>query len=340
MKLTQKEFLDRSYLSWSDKYDYENTFYTNMKNKVIIRCVEHGTFSQYPSSHMNGEEGCKVCKKNNRVKISKEGFKICSMCHLEKNIDYFYNGARYCKSCSKEYASSRKEYHKNFYYKNKDNILKVRKEYVENNKDKISKFSSKYYEKNKEKIFEKNREYYEINKNKICKKQKEYYEINKGDISSRKKEYAEINKEKLKEYGKKYRSSNVEKLKEYRLINKDRTKRYNKEYINNRLLTDPFFKFIHNLKASIRNSISKMGYSKKSRTYEVLGITYTEFKEYIENLFQDGMSWDNHGDWHLDHKIPISWGKTEQEVINLNHYSNLQPLWSKDNLSKGNRYKN
>ena len=82
-----------------------------------------------------------------------------------------------------------------------------------------------------------------------------------------------------------------------------------------------------------------MGYSKKSRTYDILGIDYEEFKIYIENQFLEGMTWGNHGKWHLDHKIPISWGKTEEEVIKLNHYTNFQPLWTCDNLSKGNKYK-
>ncbi len=50
------------------------------------------------------------------------------------------------------------------------------------------------------------------------------------------------------------------------------------------------------------------------------------------------MTWENHGEWHIDHIIPISWGKTESEVIELNHYTNFQPLWAKDNLSKGNRW--
>jgi len=51
------------------------------------------------------------------------------------------------------------------------------------------------------------------------------------------------------------------------------------------------------------------------------------------------MSWENHGEWHLDHKTPVSWGKSEFEVYELNHYTNFQPLWSYNNLSKGNRWK-
>lgn len=74
------------------------------------------------------------------------------------------------------------------------------------------------------------------------------------------------------------------------------------------------------------------------KNQEILGIDFEGFKLYIENLFIEGMTWENFGKWHLDHKIPISWGKTEDEIIRLNHYTNLQPLWAEDNLSKGNRY--
>ena len=50
------------------------------------------------------------------------------------------------------------------------------------------------------------------------------------------------------------------------------------------------------------------------------------------------MNWDNAGKWHLDHIIPISSAKNEEDIIKLNHYTNFQPLWAIDNLTKGNRY--
>ena len=52
------------------------------------------------------------------------------------------------------------------------------------------------------------------------------------------------------------------------------------------------------------------------------------------------MTWSNYGEWHLDHKVPISWAKSEEEVYKLSHYTNFQPLWMNDNLSKDNRYSN
>jgi hypothetical protein len=76
-----------------------------------------------------------------------------------------------------------------------------------------------------------------------------------------------------------------------------------------------------------------------SRTFEILGCSYEEFKSYIENKFESWMNWNNHGlytgnyseTWQLDHIIPISSAKTEEDIIKLNHYTNLQPLCSKIN---------
>lgn len=78
----------------------------------------------------------------------------------------------------------------------------------------------------------------------------------------------------------------------------------------------------------------------KNRTEEILGYKKNDLKARIEYQFKDGMSWDNYGDWHIDHKKPISrflaQGITDPKIINA--LSNLQPLWSHENLSKGSSY--
>jgi hypothetical protein len=79
-----------------------------------------------------------------------------------------------------------------------------------------------------------------------------------------------------------------------------------------------------------------MGYKKNTRTYKILGCTYDEFKLHIESKFEEWMNWDNYGryngeenyGWHLDHIIPLSSVTTEEDIIRLNHYSNIQPLCS------------
>ena len=76
---------------------------------------------------------------------------------------------------------------------------------------------------------------------------------------------------------------------------------------------------------------------KSKRTQEIVGCTFEELKIYIENQFTEGMSWDNYGidGWHVDHIKPLAVANSQEEIISLNHYTNLQPLWALDNLKKG-----
>ena len=84
-------------------------------------------------------------------------------------------------------------------------------------------------------------------------------------------------------------------------------------------------------------SIKNKGYSKKSKTNKILGCDFETFKAHLERQFTKGMNWSNQGKWHLDHIYPISLAKDENHFIELNHYTNFQPLWAFDNFSKGNK---
>jgi hypothetical protein len=180
-----------------------------------------------------------------------------------------------------------------------------------------------------------NKENKDKNKDKIELQQKEYRIKSK----EHKRLYNFLNKERIKEKSREYRELNkdiiYEKRKLYRIKNKDKINDYRKK----KLLNDPLFKLSHTIRNSIKNSIKKQGYSKKSKTYIILGCSYEFFKTYIEDKFDEKMSWNNHGNyWHLDHIIPISWAKDEEELYKLNHYTNFQPLSAIQNLSKNNNY--
>ena len=82
---------------------------------------------------------------------------------------------------------------------------------------------------------------------------------------------------------------------------------------------------------------------KKLRSKEYLCCNIDQLKSHLESQFADGMSWDNYGKWQIDHIIPIKYKKhgkvpSLDRIIKRLHYTNLQPLWAEDNLSKGNRY--
>jgi hypothetical protein len=73
---------------------------------------------------------------------------------------------------------------------------------------------------------------------------------------------------------------------------------------------------------------------KKSNTSVILGCEWETLKLHVESLFKLGMSWDNYGEWQIDHIVPCFTANNEDELIRLNHYTNLQPLWKSEHLIK------
>ena len=118
-------------------------------------------------------------------------------------------------------------------------------------------------------------------------------------------------------------------------IKKNRNKRHKKNYNNNTL-----YKLKFNVRNRIKLFIKSSGFNiKTNNTYNIVGCTPEELKIYIEKQFVDGMSWDNHNlyGWHIDHIIPLSSAKNEEDVYRLCHYTNLQPLWCEENYKKGKK---
>jgi len=199
---------------------------------------------------------------------------------------------------------------------------------------------------------EKNKEYFKeyILKNDTKKYKIKYRKKNKEKISELAKKYREKNKEKINKYLSHWRKINKEKTEQYYQKNKETNKRYIKnnidkirerrnKYFRIRKNNDPLFKLSCNLRTLIGISLTNNGYSKKSKSYEILGLTFDELLLYFEGLFEGWMSWENYGKyngeynygWDIDHIIPLSTAKNEDEIIKLNHYTNLQPLCSKMN---------
>ena len=110
----------------------------------------------------------------------------------------------------------------------------------------------------------------------------------------------------------------------------DAYKRRVRQYRKNRYHSDINFRLACCLRSSIRRAIKG-----NVTTFTYLGCSIEEFKKYLESKFQPGMSWDNYGEWHIDHIVPVASGK---DIYKLFHYSNLQPLWARDNLRKGKKY--
>lgn len=110
------------------------------------------------------------------------------------------------------------------------------------------------------------------------------------------------------------------------------------KYYSNKKKSDKLFRISSKIRVIISKQIKKNNLKKSQKTEDIIGCSFEEFKIYLESKFDENMSWKNYGEWHLDHIIPISYAKTEDEIYELNHYTNFQPLWAEDNLSKGNRF--
>jgi hypothetical protein len=123
---------------------------------------------------------------------------------------------------------------------------------------------------------------------------------------------------------------------EARTENRDRRK----ELYRQQMKDDQQFAMRKNVRSRVHHALKRVGARKDSRTDELVG-GIENYKRHIESLWEPGMSWDNHtlDGWHIDHREPISsfdLTDPEQQKICF-HYLNCQPLWAKDNLSKGGK---
>ena len=141
------------------------------------------------------------------------------------------------------------------------------------------------------------------------------------------KKHRQENPDKKREQNKKWRQENADKKREYR-----------KKYEKNRRKSDPIYRMVHYLRKRVGSYCRDIDANRTTKTKEMLGVDLDCFKSYMESKFQDGMTWDNYGQWHVDHIKPLSLAITEQEVVELNHYTNLQPLWAIENLNQSNKY--
>ena len=119
--------------------------------------------------------------------------------------------------------------------------------------------------------------------------------------------------------------------------NPEKVREYKRNYTKEKRATDPTFKLIESLRTRLYQAVR--GINKSGSAVKDLGCTAGELRTHLESQFTEGMNWENHGDWHIDHRIPlISFDLTNrEELLKACNYINLQPLWCEENLSKGSK---
>ena len=234
--------------------------------------------------------------------------KKCKMCEIEKEFTEFRSSKRhsdgYLNECQECMSIKRRE----DYIKNYDIRRASNKKYYENNKEKI------FLNVDKEKKKISDVKYCQNNKEKISENKKKYYENHKEEILEKRRLYYKNHKEK---------------------INKptDRKRELKRQSYQKR-------KHQYVWREILRKTITQLKLNKNQTTLEILGYSYDILKSNIESKFKEGMSWENHGDWHVDHIIPISLFREGTDASIVNRLDNLRPLWSNDNLVRQNKIDN
>jgi hypothetical protein len=168
---------------------------------------------------------------------------------------------------------------------------------------------------------------------------KEYNERNKDKVTKYKAKWraAPENKQRIRLYAKNPKTKLY--IEKYRNSQKGREymREYSKKYRKIKKAIDPLYDISGRLRRRVGKAIVAKGYTRKSKTGDIIGCTWEDLKKYIESKFQDGMTWENRNSWHIDHIIPLASAKSVEELYKLNHYTNLQPLWAKDNMKKGKK---
>lgn len=187
---------------------------------------------------------------------------------------------------------------------------------------------------------------------------REYGRIHAKELCEKQKEYAKKNKEKIKEYCKNIspekRARNIERSRKYYQEHREailqqqseygkakRAENREKERIRkrNRYLNNPAYKIESNIRSRMKQAFNHQLTTKKDTFYKLVGCNLETLKAHLEALFLPGMTWENksRNGWHIDHIIPCaSFDLTDpKQQRACFHYTNLQPLWAKDNLKKG-----
>lgn len=181
---------------------------------------------------------------------------------------------------------------------------------------------------------EKDKQYYQDNRDKIISQNKQNYLNNKKERLEYSSLYYENNKEKLKEYNKKWKNLNPNKVKKYKKKFKIKNPDYHNQYQKQKY-KEIEYKIKSNIRSRIYNAL--IDESKNNSTIELLGCDIKSYKQYIESMFVEGMSWDNHGDvWEIDHIKPCTSFDLTKESNQLEcfNYINTRPLFKTTEIAK------
>jgi hypothetical protein len=332
-KITTEEYLERVKSIHGNKYDYSKVEYINTRTKVILICKTHGAFEIKADNVLAGQ-GCGQCArdKHKLTYLSQERLDNLLIIHKNKYSypDLNVVDGKIVIVCS-QHGRFEQSLHQHEYGHGCPNCGRIKSKEKKTRRCKtcnldleIENFKPRFKTCNNC-----------VERNDIVEKVCSKCGVTKSiDNFSSRKDSTHGFKDHCKECDSLYRKPIDKK---YRQENKATIRRKDLEYRKKRMEIDDLYKAKTIAREVIRKAISRGGYKKNSRTEQILGCDYETFKSHIESKFTEGMNWQNRGEWHVDHVVPISFAASEEQLLKLNHYTNLQPLWEAQNLEKSDK---
>lgn len=182
---------------------------------------------------------------------------------------------------------------------------------------------------------EQDKRYRETHKEQIKAAHKAWRDNNRQHLNEKARENYHKDPQAHKERQDRYRASHAEQVKASRQRYKAENRQKCTDYERNRQQTDPVYRFRRGIYRLINGYMKKKGYTGNKTTWEIIGCDFETFLTHIQSQFKEGMSIENYGNgegkWSVDHIEPIRNATSNEDIERLNHYTNLRPLWSKEN---------
>jgi hypothetical protein len=329
IKFNDKQYQD-SIFNLLNKQKYKN------KNYEILTLNEEKNIFEYQKPkdilktgydylyEIELENGIKIKATKEHLFLTKNG-SYKKLCDLTDGDELILNTKK-CVVCNKEFFNV------------KHNALccsggcskKLSEKRVIDKHDKILKYQKEYYNKNQKILLQKEKEKRDNNKEIYSARSKAEYQKHKEQYKKYNDEYYKNNKQIMLDLNKKWVKENINYVNEYRA-----------KYHAKRMINDLNYHLRHNLSTRIADAVKQQNFKKTNCFIKLLGCNYSILKQHLEKQFKPGMSWSNYGNknqgWHVDHIKPCASFDLikEEEQRKCFHYTNLQPLWAKDNLKKG-----
>lgn len=301
------------------------------RQTICKSCVSERSKKKY-GGDTNADKRARIEKNKaaraRKAELYKEGMKECLGCLTIKTLSSFPanktkpDGVQsQCRACK---ASADRVH----YEENAEKIRERSRLYLEKNREQINERARENYRANRSEILRKANKWRAENKDLVREKNRRSYRKNKAKVAEKNKKWAKDNRELARANHKRWRENNAAHVRE------KARESFKVWYRKKR--KDPLFRLSVVMRVTLRRQINRIGGSKDSTTSEALGYSPSDLASHLERQFCKGMTWDNYGEWHIDHIIPVAEhikrGETDPSVINC--LSNLRPLWARDNQEK------